>query len=158
MLMFNQSGLLVPDNKINSTIEELEKEFVTNIPTIKRKEIFESFLKYNEDFKKVCNLEVLLQWINGSFVTKINNPGDIDLITFLDFEIITKLGSKLDNFKYPNSESLYGVDAYIIEMFPEGHKDRFKTISDMAYWKDRFTKTRRIRGNRLSKGFLEILY
>ena len=66
MLMFNQSGLLVPDNKINSTIEELEKEFVTNIPTIKRKEIFESFLKYNEDFKKVCNLEVLLQWINGS--------------------------------------------------------------------------------------------
>ena len=158
MLTFNRSGLLVPDNKINSTIKELEKEFVLNLPTEKRKEIFDAYLKYNEDFKKVCDLQELHQWINGSFVTKKNNPGDIDLVTFLDYNVILKLGSKLDNFKYPNSENIYNVDAYIVEVYPEIHKERFRYISDKAYWMDRFTKTRRIRGNKLSKGFLEIKF
>ena len=52
MLTFNHSGLLVPDNKINSTIQELESEFVLNLPTVKRKEIFDAYIKYNEDFNK----------------------------------------------------------------------------------------------------------
>ena len=158
MLTFNHSGLLVPDNKINSTIQELENEFVLKLPTTKRKEIFDAYIKYNEDFKKVCNLDELHQWVNGSYVTKKNNPGDIDLVTFIDYDIIQKLGSKLDDFKYPNSEIIYGVDAYIVEVYPETHKDRFRYISDKAYWMDRFTKTRRFRGNRLSKGFLEIKF
>lgn len=158
MLTFNHSGLLVPDNKINSTIQELEKEFVLNLPTVKRKEIFDAYIKYNEDFKKVCDLKLLHQWIDGSYVTQKNNPGDIDLVTFIDFSIIKKLGSKLDDFKYPNSEKIYGVDAYIVEVYPETHQDRFKYSSDKAYWMDRFTKTRRIRGNRLSKGFLELQF
>jgi hypothetical protein len=95
---------------------------------------------------------------NVYYVSKKNNPGDIDLVTFLDFDVIQKLGSKLDNFKYPNSEIIYGVDAYIVEVYPETHRDRFRYVSDKAYWMDRFTKTRRIRGNRLSKGFLEIKF
>ena len=158
MLTFNHSGLLVPDNKIKATVQELENEFVSNIPTVKRKEIFDAFIRYNEDFKKVCGLLELHQWINGSFVTKKTNPGDIDLVTFIAYDIIQKLGSRLDNFKYPNSEIIYGVDAYIVEVYPESHSDRFRYISDKTYWMDRFTKTRRIRGNRLSKGFLEIKF
>ena len=100
----------------------------------------------------------LHQWVNGSFVTKKNNPGDIDLVTFLDTNSIQELGSKLDNFKYPNSEILFSVDAYIVEVYPENHKYRYLYLSDKAYWMDRFTKTRRVRGNRLSKGFLEITF
>lgn len=98
------------------------------------------------------------QWINGSFVTKKSNPGDIDIITFLDYKVTQHLGSKLDDFKYPNSENIYGVDAYIVEEYPEGHSNIFRYISDRSYWLDRFTKTRRVRGNRLSKGFLEIKF
>lgn len=158
MLTFNHSGLLVPDNKIASTIQELKEEFVTKIPSSKRKEIFDAYVKYNEDFKKVCNLEELHQWVNGSYVTKKSNPGDIDFVTFLDHTIVSQLGFKLDNFKYPNSELIYGVDAYIIEVYPENHKNNFRYLTDKAYWLHRFTKTRRIRGNRLSKGFLEIKF
>ena len=110
----NNRPVLTPLYKASETVGKVLKkgDYVvyesTVYPGVTEEEcvpVLEQFsgLKYNEDFKKVCNLEVLLQWINGSFVTKINNPGDIDLITFLDFETITKLGSKLDNFKYPNS-------------------------------------------------------
>ncbi|MFB9077731.1 DUF6932 family protein [Flavobacterium procerum] len=158
MLTFNNSGLLVPNHKIASTVQEFKNEFVTKIPTIQRKEIFEAYVKYNQDFKKVCNLDILHQWINGSFVTKKTNPGDIDLVTFLDYNIVLELGSKLNDFIFPNSEKIYGVDAYIIEVYPENHNNNFRYISDKAYWLDRFTKTRRIRGNRLSKGFLEIKF
>lgn len=158
MLTFNHSGLLVPDNKISSTLEELQNEFVIKTSSPKRAEIFKAYVKYNEDFKKVCNLQELHQWINGSFVTKKNNLGDIDFITFIDYELVDKLGSKLDNFKYPNSEIIYGVDAYIIEIYPKDHKHYIRFLSDKAYWLDRFTKTRRIRGNKLSKGFLEIKF
>lgn len=157
MLTFNNSGLLVPDTRIHSTFTELKQEFVFNIPTQKRAQLFDLYVKYNEDLKRVCNLEALHQWINGSYVTKKQNPGDIDLVTFLDTAIILQLGSKLNDFTYPNSEKIYGVDAYIIEAYPEDHKDRFTFESDKAYWIDRFTKTRRIRGNKLAKGFLEIL-
>lgn len=156
MLTFNHSGLLVPDNKIASTIQELENEFVSKIASIKRREIFEAYVKYNEDFKKVCNLDKLHQWIDGSYVTQKINPGDIDLLTFVDNSIVSQLGSKLDDFVYPKSELLYGVDAYIIEVYPENHPNNFRYRGDVAYWLDRFTKTRRIRGNKLSKGFLEI--
>jgi hypothetical protein len=56
-------------------------------------------------------------------VTKKSSPGDIDLITFLDFEIVKQLGDSINSFKYPNSEIIYGVDAYIIEVYPENHKN-----------------------------------
>lgn len=157
MLTFNQSGLLLPDNKISSSIAELEFEFVTNFDSDKRNNLFQSLLKYNNEFRKACQLTELKQWVNGSFVTKKNNPGDIDLITFLNFDKVESLGVKLNDFKYPNSEKLFGVDAYIIEVYPENHKNRNLYLSDYAYWIDRFTKTRRIRGNKLSKGFLEII-
>lgn len=158
MLIFNTSGLLVPDHIILSTIQEFEQEFVTNIATAKRKALFNSYVKYNEDFKKVCKLEELHQWIDGSYVTKKENPGDFDLVTFLDVDISRDLGTKLNAFTYPDSELIYGVDAYIVEVYPEHHKERFRYLSDKAYWIDRFTKTRRIQGNRLAKGFLEIRY
>ncbi len=156
MLVFNQSGLLVPDTLIPSSLQQLQEEFVFKIPTARRKSIFENFTKYNEDFKKVCNLNELQQGINGSYVSKKTNPGDIDVLTFLDHRLVKQLGNLLDEFRFPYSELKYGVDAYIIEVYPEDHNDNFRYVSDRAYWFDRFTKTRRIRGNRLSKGFIEI--
>lgn len=156
MFIFNNSGLLVPDKKITCSFQDFEKEFVLNIPTKKRKEIFGFYVKYNNSLKKICYLPELHQWINGSFVTKKQNPGDIDLVTFLDFKLVKNLGTKLDHFIFPNSEKIYGVDAYIVVVYPEDHQDKFIYKSDLAYWNDRFSKTRRIRGNKLAKGFIEI--
>lgn len=159
MLVFNPSGLLIPDNIIISDLAELKKEFVEGIPSAKRMDIFNRFLKYNEDLQKVLGFCGFVQWIDGSFVTKKVNPGDIDLVTFIESEKIVKVGNSIDPFRFPKSESIYGVDAYIIEVYPSDGPDYFKTVSDRAYWTDRFSKTRRDRhGNKLKKGFLEIRY
>jgi hypothetical protein len=156
MFTFNKSGLLVPDGKIISTLETLHKEFVIKIPSDRRKQIFDLYLKYNEDLIRCCGQKALKQWIDGSFVTKKEKPEDIDVVTFLDTKLVTTLGNKLNDFLSPNSEIIYGVDAYIIETHLENNPKQFYYESDYAYWYDFFTKTRRNRGNRLSKGFLEI--
>ncbi|WP_256011161.1 DUF6932 family protein [Desertivirga xinjiangensis] len=157
MLIFNQAGLLVPDAKIESNLEELQSEFVINIPSDKRSTLFKKLMEYNSELKLECDLKGFTQWIDGSFVTRTQDPGDIDLVTFLEHNELARVGDKINKFKYPNSERNYLLDAYIIEVYPEEHKERFKTVSDISYWLDRFTKTRRNRkGNKLSKGFLEI--
>ncbi len=156
MFSFNKAGLLVPDSKIITSKELFELEFVSNIQSLKRKELFDSLVSYNNELKKSCNLEVLNQWIDGSFVTKKINPGDIDVVTFLDFQIIEEHEKKLNDFKYPSSENLFGIDGYIVAVYPEDHENYFLSLSDSAYWHDKFTKSRRVRGIRQTKGFLEI--
>lgn len=115
MLTFNNSGLLVPDNRIGSNLKEIESVFVTDIASKKRIELFEKLGTYNNQLKNKCELSEFHQWIDGSFVTKKRNPGDIDLITFINSEKLEQIGNKIDDFKYPNSENKFGVDAYIVE-------------------------------------------
>jgi len=88
---------------------------------------------------------------------KKSEPGDIDLVAFIDFAIIEALGDSLTNYKYPASAAIFGVDAYIVKIYPKNHKYYSLYIGDQSYWMDHFSKTRRNRvRNKLQKGFLEI--
>ena len=159
MLKFNSNGLLIPNTNIISSVTELKQHFVDAIPSETRSANFEKYIRYSDALKKVVGENPLRQWINGSFVTRLANPHDIDLITFIDHNIITRLGHQLDDFGAKGAESIYGVDAYIMEMYPEDHEKYFFSKSDEAYWMDRFDKTRRdISGKKHPKGFLEIIY
>ena len=157
MLTFNNSGLLVTDYTISSTLKEIETVFVNEIPSNKRKMLFDKLIIYNNELKSNCELMELHQWIDGSFITKKRNPSDIDFITFISSEKLEQLGNKIDDFKFPNSEKKFVVDAYIVEVYSDFHRYKIRTVLDKAYWMGRFTKTRRNRaGNKFTKGFLEV--
>lgn len=159
MLQFNNRGHLIPGTVIKSTIQELEHEFVENIPSASRKKIFEKYCNYSDCLKVVCQNKPLIQWINGSFTTKKTEPGDIDIVTFIDYAILFNSGKLFEQFAYPYSEQTYEVDAYIVPFYPEGHRLRFLFTSDRLDWLDRFNKTWINRlGKRYAKGFLEINY
>ena len=99
MLTFNSAGYLTPNTAINSTVREFEEEFVVNYSSGDRSRLFEMYLQYCNDLKALCEERELLQWIDGSFVTKSKpSPSDIDMVTFIDAELIEKLGKKL-NYK-----------------------------------------------------------
>ena len=159
MLKFNVSGYLVPAKAIDSNISELEEEFVVNYSSADRSRLFEVYLQYSSDLKRLCEDIDLLQWMDGSFVTKRKpRPNDIDMVTFIDAQLVKKLGSKLEPFTYPFSKKNYpGIDAYIVEIHEDIENSIFK--SDKAYWHHQFDTTRRNRtGNKLPKGFLKIIY
>src|ERR1039457_471336 len=102
-MQFNSRGLLIPDLNIPSNLDDFEKEFVNIIQSDERKSIFENYVRYSERLKDLCNGANFLQWIDGSFVTKKPNPGDLDMVTFIDFNIIETIKGNIDQFKYPNS-------------------------------------------------------
>jgi len=157
MLKFNALGLLTPPENISSDIAEFEEIFVNNIQTQKRRELFDNYIHYTNELKKWCGSVKLTQWIDGSFAMKKPEPQDIDLVTFIDFSIAEKSRDDLKDFKYPLSEIVFGVDAYLVKIYPPGHQLHKLYVSDRIYWLDHFTKTRRNRmGNKQFKGFLEI--
>jgi hypothetical protein len=161
MLKFNSGGYLVPDTAIKSSVSELEKEFVQNYTSVERSALFGTYLDYSNDLKKLCGDVELLQWVDGSFVTKRKtNPSDVDMITFVPIEIVIKLKEKIKPFIYPESIKNYpGVDAYVVEVHEKGSNDFFSFQADRLYWRQQFDTTRRNRaGNKMSKGFLEIIY
>lgn len=83
-LIFNNHGFITPSGCLISNIEELRLEFVDKFPnSTTRQEIFSLFEDYIKDFKsEISNTFSIL--INGSFVTKKQNPNDIDFAIFLN--------------------------------------------------------------------------
>jgi hypothetical protein len=157
MFNFNQRGLLIPEAVIHCTIEEFENEFVTKFSIGKRRDLFERFKLYNEDLKIACNNAELTQWIDGSYVTKNKNPLDIDIVSFIDYEIVKLNEKALKQFIYPNSMDKYGIDGYVIIVYPSESKLFYITEADKAYWLDHFGKTKPTgQRKRAPKGFLEI--
>jgi len=151
--------MLIPNSNIESSIFELNNYFVAQIPTDSRRSLYENYLSYSNEMKFILGVNKLKQWINGSFVTKVKNPKDIDLVTFLDFESRLKFEFELRELHERIYNLKIGVDAYLVTVFPEEHSKSFLYKSDYAYWLDRFTKTRgNHSGRKLSKGFLEIIH
>jgi hypothetical protein len=162
MLIFNGAGYLTPNRPIRAGLEEMEQEFVINYSSVDRSMLYESYCRYSDDLKKLCSDGELRQWINGSFTTRNTlRPNDIDLVTFIDAELVIQLGEKITPFIFPNSKLNYpGIDGYIVSVYPSDHPSYFSFQSDEAYWLDEFDTTRRNRrtGRKAPKGFLEIYY
>jgi hypothetical protein len=160
MLIFNNRGLLVPDKNITCSIMELKQYFVDAIPSETRLPNFEKYIHYSNELKKVLKIDNFTQWVNGSFVNlKTLNPKDIDIITFIDYELAEKYKTELERFGARGANGIFGVDAYILITYPEGHPSHTIYSSDRAYWANHFSRTRRDRyGKRNPKGYLEIIY
>lgn len=159
MLRFNLQGLLTPAENIYTSISEFEETFVKSVYTPGRRQLFINYINYSSELKDQCGGIGITQWIDGSFVTKKQEPHDIDLVTFIDFSIAEMFEDTLSEFKYPRSEIMFGVDAYLVKTYPPGHRLYKVYLSDRAYWINHFGKTKRNRvGNKSSKGFLEIKF
>lgn len=80
---FNTYGLL-PEGIHKATIEEIEDKFC-NIPDKKRrKDLWTVFKKYLENISKHdIKYEI---YVDGSFVTNKEYPGDIDIVLLMDVE------------------------------------------------------------------------
>jgi hypothetical protein len=151
---FDFRGLIEPAKLISLTQEEFVQYFVQ---TGTRQFIYRGFETYLKGLKKICG-EPLTLWIDGSFTTQERYPNDIDICVFLDYKLIEKHEIKLEKYKSPLSTEEYGVDAFFIRTFPEGHPSFNITELDRKYWYNWWTHTRPGRNNlRLKKGFIEII-
>lgn len=159
MLAFDSRGFLTPAGKSASSLDELKEFFVLRYKqSSKRQVLFNELLKFFRDFFETISVEEVTIWANGSFISKKENPNDIDFVFFLDYMLADQFESEISRqFTHPESKTIYQMDAYLLRVFPEHHPNHFFTESDKAWWFELFSNTRKNRAGRSDKkGFVEI--
>lgn len=88
------------------------------------------------------------------------NPNDIDFVTLIDWKIFEAKESEIINgFRLKGAKENYNVDAYSVKIYPDNHSKYVLTKSDLAYWYNWFTRTKKNRKRQtFAKGFLEIVF
>ena len=152
MLIFNEQGLLTPAEGISINFDDLYDVFVRPFATSETcGRLFYEWTRYNRMLQQELGAG-FIQWINGCFVTQKLNPKDIDIVSFIPSYLFRKFEKRLDYYWTDNWER-EGVDAYLIQVYPEGWPEFESTVSLRQDWLDRYTKTK---GDSLPKGFLII--
>lgn len=153
MIEFDENGFLKPYDLIETDLATIEKIFVDSVPlSSTRKAIFESYLSYNEELRKIIPTG-FIQWIDGSFTTKKVNPNDIDIVTFVDFEVYNANEKQIDELRRTRQTTNRIIDGYFVKVYPENHKNRNWYDIDRMQWIFTFN---RVKNSKLSKGFLQI--
>ncbi len=156
---FDKRGNLTPYDIIKTDPSEFKYNLVTNFrPPTTREEIYSGYKIYIKDFSENISKE-WYQWINGSFITIKQDPGDIDLVNFVDVNILEKNNAKVRKFrtKY-GSKNKYKVDGYILPVVDKSHKDYNEVQKVVNYWKNLFGHTRKDEQTQKQypKGFFQI--
>ncbi len=159
-LTFDIRGNLKPYQKTDLSLNDFKENFVDSFDEYSTgHEIFSNYKQYLQEFKKEITPN-FKQLINGSFVTNRINPKDIDLVNIVDYEIASKKYDILRE-KFLNRQSLrhFKIDAYLIRIYPQDHKEYSKTVSDLLYWEHWFGNTKKNRAKkRFPKGFIELSF
>jgi hypothetical protein len=157
-LKFTEDGYLTPISGIETDLATF-KTFVDNFPlSEKRQFLFHNYLEYLRLFSRKITPH-FEQWINGSFVTKKDNPNDIDFVTFIDALIFERNEAKLEEF-WSFSLEEEGLDAYIVKIYPPDsplfvtHTEHFKNV-----WLKRYCRTKTDTDlDSAKKGFIKLKF
>lgn len=157
---FDIRGYLKPYGKNEINKENLKKVFVDPFDEASsRKRLYQGYLKYNKDLQALLAGQRYVQWIDGSFISTQINPRDIDLVSLIDYRFIEKYELELKRFLNRDGKNNYGIDGYMVRVYPEGHDKYIRTKSDLIYWESWFSMSKKNRRKqRFPKGFVEIKF
>jgi hypothetical protein len=98
------------------------------------------------------------QWINGSFVTQKEQPGDIDFVSFIDFDLYERKRAIIEPGMISTKTYNQGLDAYVLKCYKKEVENYEKfTLFHQNNWFQRFTYSREDDNkNIFPKGFIEI--
>ncbi len=159
MLEFDEKGNLIPYSHIEISYEIFVKNFVKSFPLDStRHQILGNFERFLEKFRSKIYPHFNI-WINGSFVTQKVSPNDIDCLIFLKYDWFEINWLAFSDFKTAIKQDYKDLDVYFLIEYPENHKHRIFTDTDIFYWKDWFSKTRKNHsGKSFQKGFIELKF
>ncbi len=148
MITFDSKGNLQAGEPIDINLGEFEQHFVFNLH---RRQQFEQYLLYLEALKTIVSIP-FEQWVDGSFATLKEKPNDIDVVTFVPFEVYVSEEKRLAAFK----RTFYPIlDLYHVCDYEKNHSNFVYSQSDRIEWLHLFS---RIRGQKLNKGFIKIYF
>lgn len=133
-------GHLQPADLHQVEASDFHRDFVDTFPESKtRGELFSGWKSYCADFSKEVT-PTFTQWIAGSFVTKKQNPSDIDVVNFVPASRYTAAINRFD-VGY-GSKQTWGVDGRTVPVYPEENPMYELTRRHMAHWLNLFGQDR----------------
>ncbi|MDX2305967.1 MAG: hypothetical protein NW226_24370 [Microscillaceae bacterium] len=157
-LSFDEKGYLQPARALNCDLADFEQYFVNNFPNSNtRHKLFVNYMRYIEHFSKYITRK-FTHCIDGSFVTLKENPKNIDLVMFIDYQVYEAHENHLDKYWSFNLEN-QDLDAYLIKSYPEDHPFFEEYLQKCQEWQRLYTNVKRnFEIVPESKGFLNIKF
>ena len=158
-LQFDDKGYLMPYQPIEVDLETLKSEFVDSFPySQNRRWLFENYLKFLYRFQDNI-FPWFEQWVNGSFISQKNNPKDIDVVTFLDFEVWETRGDESLDPYWTFSLEDEKIDSYLVKVYPPEHPLYNDYLAQRENWLDRYSSSRADEFDIIyPKGFVSIIF
>ena len=155
-IRFDEKGRLHPYEVIEMSIENFESIFVERQENVgHRRIIFEKYLDFNKELEDVVGRNYF-QFVNGSFTTLKTTPGDIDVVSFVDYYMYKKHQDALEDLFYRKVSVKY-LDAYILPISKPGYPDYIENQISLEWWKSLFGFTKsKVESKREPKGFIKI--
>ncbi len=142
LINFDVKSFLKPYEIIHSDLLVFKAIFVDNIEISKtRKPLCESYLQYLDAIKKVIPNN-FHQWIDGSFVTQKQNPNDIDIVTFINYQDFERNIRAFDILRSWRFDKTKGIDGYFVPVFPENHRKNPIFKMEQKEWIFQFSNDR----------------
>ncbi|MGD1839920.1 MAG: hypothetical protein ACFB0B_03355 [Thermonemataceae bacterium] len=112
-------------------------------------------IDYTEVLKAKLNIP-LVQWVDGSFISKKEYPNDIDVVTFIPYKTYELESHFLSKLRKTYEKK--AIDNYFVAVYPETHQKHSVFMMNRKEWLFLFSGTRRdlYTGLRYTKGFLEL--
>jgi hypothetical protein len=158
-LSLNADGLL-PAGIHVLTVEEVEELFVHGCgDEVARSKIFRRWVLHTNVLRSV--VPISHQWIDGSFVTDKQVPGDIDVVSFVsgsDYDALTSGPRDFMKELVSGGETrkTWGVDSYMVATYAPGSPLSGASGRLTSYWQGMWESVRDDSSKR--KGFVEVRY
>lgn len=158
MMQFDEHGYLMPCEIIELNLENFEAFFVTGLEDrAHRRALFQNYLSFTEGLKKTFG-PTFYQWIVGSFVTHKALPGDVDVVTFLPYDLMMQK-IKVVNFLETNAKEIYQIDAHFSYFCKWNHRFYEQALKREGGLKHLFGFSRKDKNNkRWPKGIIKIKF
>ncbi|MEL6667923.1 MAG: hypothetical protein AAFP08_03070 [Bacteroidota bacterium] len=156
-LLFDINGYLKPGAPLGLAFSEIERSFVTPYSNSEtRVGLFEAFREYNLDLLEILGPTDVLQWIDGSFISRKQNPGDLDMVSFIDSVSVDQHENQLKLLREKWKKHSFSIDSYFVKQYNKSHRYYPRTVSDKLYWNQLFSSIRIGGATKLNKkGFVE---
>ncbi|NVK66087.1 MAG: hypothetical protein HWE22_15965 [Flavobacteriales bacterium] len=154
-LEFDENGFLIPYDIIEVSFSCFQNEFIQKVNSNKRLELFQDFSHFLEFTSRFISQDFKL-WIGGSFVTKKENPSDVDVLLFLNqVEFDNHQSNGNLEFLHRASKSMFNVDLYILPVLSSQDEEYISIQNSIENWKKRFIQ---YSPNVPKRGFVSIVF
>jgi len=150
-MTFDNFDNLAPPGAISTDLTNIEMSFVRAFPSSSTREtLWKNYLAFLSELQTVVGTG-FFQWIDGSFTTTKLTPRDIDLVTFLNWQVYELHEDKISDWRKTLKNK--GLDGYFVKIYPKNHRLHYLYEADRAFWNYQFSYNTRTRKN---KGFLQL--